>query len=116
MRKIQHGRLTEEALGLIAARFRVLAEPMRLKLLHTLGRDEMNVGELVEKTGGGQANVSKHLSLLTDAGIVRRRKQGLSVYYRVADDTIFELCELVCASVDQQLASRRSAIKKYPAA
>src|SRR5690242_12676762 len=102
-KKLQHEQLTEEALGLIAARFRILSEPMRLKLLHVLGRDEMSVGDLVQATGGGQANVSKHLSLLLDAGIVRRRKEGLSVFYRVSDGTIFELCELVCASVDQQL-------------
>src|SRR5215470_15138228 len=113
-RKTHHHGLSSEGLELIAARFRLLAEPMRLRLLHALGRDEMSVTELVETIGAGQANVSKHLGLLTDAGIVRRRKHGLSVFYRVCDDTIFDLCELVCASLGEQLVNRRSAIEGYP--
>ena len=114
-KRIRHLELTEEAFALIAARFRVLAEPMRLRLLHALGRDEVTVGQLVQATGGGQANVSKHLAILLDAGIVRRRKEGLSVYYRVLDATIFEICEIVCDSIGERLATQRTAIKNYPA-
>ncbi len=104
---------TDEALELIASRFRVLAEPMRLKILHTLGDDEMSVTELVEATGAGQANVSKHLAMMLDAGIVARRKEGLSTYYRIADETIFDLCEMVCARLGERLATHHQAIKRF---
>jgi DNA-binding transcriptional ArsR family regulator len=114
-KRIRYAELTEETFALIAGRFRILAEPMRLRLLHTLGRDEMTVGQLVKTTGGGQANISKHLALMLDAGMVRRRKEGLNVYYRVSDETIFEICDLVCARIGEQLANQRSAIRKYPA-
>lgn len=105
--------LSDEALGLIAARFRLLAEPMRLRLLHTLGDREMSVTELVEATGAGQANVSKHLGMLADAGILGRRKEGLNTYYRVADDSIFALCEDVCASLGERLAAHQESIKSF---
>jgi ArsR family transcriptional regulator len=105
--------LTDEALELIAVRFRVLSEPMRLKLLNTLGEEEMSVGNLVEATGAGQANVSKHLSILLKEGIVARRKDGLNIFYRVADKNIFDLCESVCASLGDHLIAQHSAVKKY---
>ena len=105
--------LTEEVLEMIAARFRVLAEPMRLKILHNLGEEEMSVGELVEATDASQANVSKHLALLLDAGLVSRRKEGLNVFYRIADATIFDLCEVVCTSLGERLAAQQSAIKNF---
>ena len=106
--------LTPEALGLIAGRFRVLAEPMRLRILHALAAGEMTVGELVETLEAGQANVSKHLSLLLDAGVVRRRKEGLNAFYSIGDESIFRLCELVCSSLDERLAAQRSAVGRYP--
>ena len=105
--------LTEEAFELIAARFRVLAEPMRLRLLHALGDIEMSVSELVEATGAGQANVSKHLALMLDAGLVSRRKDGLKVFYRVADPSIFDMCEAVCSSLGDRLAAHREAIQGF---
>jgi len=105
--------MTEEAFALIAARFRALAEPMRLRILHSLGDSEMSVGELVEATGAGQANVSKHLAVLLDAHLVARRKEGLSVFYRVADETVFDLCDAVCKSVGERLAVQHSAGKRF---
>lgn len=105
--------LSPEALDLIAARFRVLAEPMRLRILHTLGHSEMTVGDLVDATGAGQANTSKHLGILLDAGIVARRKEGLNAFYRVADDSIFELCEVVCSSLADRLAAQHGTIKSF---
>ena len=107
-----HKPLTDEALELIAARFRVLAEPMRLKILNTLGHNEMSVGELVEATGALQANISKHLGVLLDGGLVTRRKEGLSVIYRIADQTIFDLCETVCVSLGERLAAQQQTIKR----
>lgn len=109
----KHKQLSDEALDLIAARFRVLAEPMRLKILHAMGEGEMSVSELVEKTGAGQANVSKHLALLLDAGIVARRKEGLNTFYRVVDDTIFDLCETVCSRLSERYSARADIIKSF---
>ena len=111
----RHKQLTEEALELIAARFRVLAEPMRLKILNALGEDEMSVSELVDATAAGQANVSKHLAMLADAHLVARRKEGLNVYYRVADETVFDLCEAVCSSLGEKLASQHDAVRHFTA-
>jgi ArsR family transcriptional regulator len=107
--------LTDEAFELIAGRFRILAEPMRLRLLHALGGAEMSVSELVQATGAGQANVSKHLGILLDSGLVFRRKEGLQVFYRVADPSIFEMCETVCSSLGDRLAARREAIRAFSA-
>lgn len=102
--------LSEEALEMIASRFRLLSDPMRLKILHTLGDVEMNVTDLVSATGAGQANISKHLGILLNAGIVSRRKEGLNAIYRVSDETIFELCEVVCSRLKMQLETRQNAL------
>ncbi|PTY08696.1 transcriptional regulator [Opitutaceae bacterium EW11] len=100
--------LSDEALSLVARRFAILSEPMRLRLLHSLVNGEKSVNTLVESTGGTQANVSRHLQTLADAGLVKRRKEGLQVFYSVADPSIFDLCELVCGSLEKQLAQRAS--------
>lgn len=102
--------LSEEALELIANRFQLLSDPMRLKILHTLGNAEMNVTELVNATKAGQANVSKHLGAMLEAGIVSRRKEGLNAIYRVSDETIFELCDVVCSRLKAQLETRQNAL------
>ena len=94
------------ALELVAARFRMLAEPMRLRLLNELRNGEKTVTTLVEATGAGQANVSKHLSLLADAGMVGRRKEGVNIYYFIADESLFELCDLVCGRLQKELAEK----------
>lgn len=104
--------LTDEALVLIARRFAVLSEPMRLRLLHTLFAGERNVNALVEACGGTQANVSRHLQTLAESGILTRRKEGLQVFYAIADPSIFELCELVCGSLEQQHAKRAEAFAR----
>lgn len=103
--------LTDEALEMVATRFKLLADPMRLRILHTLGDGEMSVGGLVEATKGGQANISKHLGALLEAGIVARRKEGLNAFYSIADETIFDLCETVCARLEVQLAARQNALQ-----
>ena len=98
--------LSDAALALIARRFAVLAEPMRLRLLHTLFAGERNVNALVAATGGTQANVSRHLQTLLHAHLVVRRKEGLQVFYAIGDPSIFQLCELVCGSMEKQLAKQ----------
>lgn len=104
--------LTDEAIEMIANRFRILSDPTRLKILHTLGDGEMKVMDLVRATNAGQANVSKHLAVLFDADIVSRRKEGLNSIYRVADETIFELCEVVCTRLQKQFEIRRVALSR----
>ena len=98
--------LSDEALELVARRFAVLAEPMRLRLIHALFDGEKNVNTLVEEVGGTQANVSRHLATLTQAHVLGRRKEGLQVFYSIADASIFKLCDLVCGSLEKQLAKQ----------
>jgi DNA-binding transcriptional ArsR family regulator len=95
--------LPDELAELIARRFRVLGEPMRIRLLDRLREGEANVNELTEALGASQQNVSKHLAVLAEAGILGRRKAGTYVYYRIVDEGVFALCEQVCGSVQQQL-------------
>jgi DNA-binding transcriptional ArsR family regulator len=94
--------LPDEALEMVARRFAVLSEPMRLRLIRAISEGEKSVNVLVELTGGTQANVSRHLQTLTEAGILARRKEGLQVFYSICDPTIFDLCELVCGSLERQ--------------
>jgi DNA-binding transcriptional ArsR family regulator len=93
----------DELVELIARRFRVLGEPLRIKLLDRLREGEANVSELTAALGASQQNVSTHLSVLAGAGIVARRKQGTHVYYGIADEGVYGLCEQACGSVRQQL-------------
>ncbi len=95
---------------MVAHRFAVLAEPMRLRVLKALFDGEKNVTHLVEALGGTQSNVSRHLQTLTAAGILERRKEGLEVYYSIADRSIYNLCELVCGSLEKQLAKQAKAL------
>lgn len=99
--------MTTEQLDLVAHRFKVLAEPARLQLLQALMAGERSVGELVARTGLSQANVSKHLQLLLAQGLVGRRKAGLFAYYRIADDSVFHLCELVCSHLETSMRERQ---------
>ncbi len=88
--------LAPEVLEQIAERFRVLAEPNRLRMLNLLLSGERTVSELVEETGLNQANVSKHLGLLRATHFVERRKDGLYAFYSVADESVSVLCEIMC--------------------
>jgi ArsR family transcriptional regulator len=96
--------LSHQALELVAARFRVLGEASRLKLIQALQPGEKSVSDLLQATGLTQANASRHLQTLTQAGILARRKEGLKVIYSIADPGIFKLCEHVCGSVKRGLA------------
>ena len=95
--------LPDDLVDLIARRFRVIGEAMRIRLLDHLREGEASVTDLAETLGASQQNVSKHLSLLADVGIVGRRKAGNHVYYRIVDEGVFALCDQVCGSVQQQL-------------
>lgn len=89
-------KLSPEALAQVAAYFQALSEPARLRLLNLLRRERRSVGELAEATGYSPANVSRHLALLAMHGVLERETQGTSVYYRIADPAIYELCNIVC--------------------
>lgn len=105
----------DPTLDRIAQRFRLLGDPVRLKLLHALREGERTVTALVESTGAGQANVSKHLALMLREGVVARRKQGLHVYYAVTDAHVFELCDVVCGGLNQQLSREIETLSAVPA-
>lgn len=95
--------LDDRSLTRVADYFKALAEPPRLKLLNALRERECNVTELTELLGCSQANVSKHLALLATHGLVRRDARGTSVYYRIADPRIYQLCDLVCGQIAERL-------------
>ena len=99
--------LSDAAVELVAERFRVLGEPMRIKLLDHLRQGEATVLELTAATGTTQQNVSKHLGVLQRAGLVARRKQGTFAYYCVVDEGIWQLCNDVCGSVERHLDELR---------
>jgi DNA-binding transcriptional ArsR family regulator len=96
--------LPEPLVELIAARFRVLAEPMRIKLLDRLRDGDATVLELQHAVGASQQNVSKHLGVLLNAGMVARTKQGTSSLFSIADPGVFELCEQVCGGLRRQVS------------
>lgn len=100
-------KLTPEVLALVAMRFKALSEPARLSILNCMRSGEMTVSELVEATGLGQANISKHLHLLHSLGFVRRRKGGLFVYYALADKGVFLLCDAMCGRIEAETKERR---------
>ncbi|MEX0893858.1 MAG: metalloregulator ArsR/SmtB family transcription factor [Gemmatimonadota bacterium] len=96
----------DDTLDLVAVRFKVLGEPMRLRILNALREGERTVSELVQITGAGQANISKHLNLLHRNGLVERRKEGLNVFYRIADAGVFRLCDIICDSLEADITDR----------
>jgi len=105
----EHG-FADPLLELIAARFRLLSEPVRLKILAVLATGERSVGELVRLSGTGQPNVSKHLAALAQGGLIKRRKVGTSIYYAVADPAVYTLCDVVCANVQQRMKEEAQAL------
>ncbi|QEH34458.1 HTH-type transcriptional regulator KmtR [Aquisphaera giovannonii] len=103
--------MPDELLDLVAGKFQMLADTTRLAILRSLMGGEKSVGQVVTETGRGQANVSKHLKLLAESGLVGRRKEGLQVFYRLQDPLVEKLCELVCSTIREDMErsiSRRS--------
>jgi DNA-binding transcriptional ArsR family regulator len=93
----------DDLVELIARRFRVLGEPMRIKLLDRLREGEASVNDLADLLSASQQNVSRHLTVLAEAGMLGRRKAGNHVYYRIVDERVFVLCDEVCGSVQDHL-------------
>lgn len=104
--------LPPSALAQVADYFKVLSELSRLQVLCSLRSGAKNVTEILEETGLGQANVSKHLKILAQAGIVTRTPQGVSVYYEIAEPLIFELCQLVSDRLSIRLEKQSQQLKQ----
>ena len=104
--------MPDEMLDAVSNRFKLLSEPMRLKILRTLCDREHTVQEIVKEVGASQANISKHLALMHDNGVVNRRKEGLKCYYRISDDSLVYACFLISKSVVENLQDRLSWIQK----
>jgi DNA-binding transcriptional ArsR family regulator len=103
--------LPEPLVELIAARFRVLSEPTRIRLLDRLRDGDATVQELQDALGASQQNVSKHLGVLLNAGMVARSKRGTSSLYSIADQGVFELCEQVCGGLRRQISELDSILQ-----
>lgn len=104
--------LTPSALAQVADYFKVLSELSRLQVLCVLKSGSKNVSEMMEASGLGQANVSKHLKILAQAGIVTRQPKGVTVYYAIADPLIFDLCELVCQRLETRLQEQSQQLQQ----
>jgi DNA-binding transcriptional ArsR family regulator len=98
--------LSPEVLNLVAERFKVMSEPIRLQILHELQAGEKSVGEITEAIKTSQPNISKHLKILQNAGITKREQKGNTVFYSISDESIFTLCELVCDSLEEGLRNQ----------
>ena len=101
---------SDELLTRIAEVLKAMADPTRLKILHSLHNGERCVSEILENVGGSQANVSKHLSVLKRAGLVDCRRDGLNVFYRIIDEGVFTICRNVCDSLELRVDREHQAI------
>jgi len=108
--------LPDAALEQVAAYFQALAEPTRLKILNLLRQSERNVGELAQQCGYTSANISRHLAQLTAQGLVARENRGTAVYFRIADESIDALCDIVCERIAKLLETRVSERQHFRAA
>ena len=106
--------IPDELVELIARRFQLLSEPTRIRLFDRLRDGEATVHELATELGTSQQNVSKHLTLLAGAGVLGRRKDRNSVYYRIADEEVLGLCEQVCGSVERRLLNLAALVQPPP--
>jgi len=92
---------------------KTLAHPLRLALLHTLKDGEKTVNELVDTVGASQSNISQHLALMRQRQIVKTRKQGSTVYYRVTSPKISQACDIMREVLIEQLSQKQEVAKNY---
>jgi ArsR family transcriptional regulator len=100
----RHRKLPVQAVSMVASRFRALGEPLRVRILEELREGEKCVSELVAAIGSTQPNISKHLRILQEAGVVGRRQAGNQVYCFISDESVLDLCDVVCDSIGERLA------------
>jgi DNA-binding transcriptional ArsR family regulator len=96
----------------IADRLKAIADPMRLRILHTLQAGEHNVNDILGLVGSSQANVSKHLAVLKKAGLVDCRREGTSIFYFISDPEVFDICRICCDGLERQINADRAAIEQ----
>jgi len=97
----------DDVFAAVARHFGLLSEPTRLKILHTICRDERSVKSIVAATGATQTNVSRHLALMREAGVVGSRREGTTIYYRVNDPEFVEICRNVCVQIAGRIDARQ---------
>jgi len=102
--------LSVEAIELVAARFKVLAEPFRLRLIQALDHGERSIGDIALELASSQPNVSKHAKILHDAGLIARRQEGTTVFCSIADPSVYELCEVVRSSLRGQIEKQNHSL------
>jgi DNA-binding transcriptional ArsR family regulator len=107
---------SDKLLDRIADRLKAMADPMRLRILHVLHDGEQCVTDILERVGGSQANVSKHLSVLRRAGLVECRREGVNVIYHIEDPAVFAICSTICDSLERQLDAERDELTRGRAA
>lgn len=98
--------LSNTVLEMVAQRFKVLSDPVRLQILQCVGDEEMTVGEIAARVKASQPNVSKHLKVMQDAGILVRRQEKNNAFYRITDPNIFEMCDMVCGSLKERMENQ----------
>ena len=108
MAKQKKSLVPPEAVEMVAARFKLLGEPVRIQILQALHDGPINVTDITRMIGTTQPNVSKHLKLMQDAGLIGRRQEGNEVYYSITDLTIIKLCDVVCTSLKNGLAKTKA--------
>lgn len=104
--------LSPSALGLMADFFKLLSEVSRLQIVCSLKTGAKSVNEIIAETELGQANVSKHLKMLTQAGLLTREQRGVSVYYEIANPMLFEVCDRVCDALSIQVEQQSDQLEK----
>lgn len=104
--------ISEELLERIAVKFRAMANPVRLRILHTLEEGELSVTEILARIGGSQANASKHLGVLRSADLVSSRREGVSVIYQISDPAVFIICDAVCDSLHERATAEVETIEQ----
>ena len=109
-------KISEDLLERIANVLKVMGNPFRLRILQVLHEGEHSVTEILDRVGGSQANVSKHLNVLRSADLVSSRREGVSVYYRISDASVFSICETVCDSLLHQAKTKIATIAQGRAA
>lgn len=102
--------LNPQAIALVAARFKVMGEPFRLRLIQSLQAGEKSIGELAAELEASQPSVSKHVKILIDSGLLARRQEGNTVYCSIADATVFDLCDVVCSSLRERIAQQNQSL------
>ena len=97
----------------VARYFSLLSEPTRLRIMHTICQDEKSVNQIVEETGFTQTNVTRHLGMMYQGGVLSRRREGAQVFYRVADASFTELCRTVCIRVAAELEGDKNVKRSF---